>query len=77
MCKIRAFKKLLVKFYFLINIKYKSKQKNPRVSKILKMKKLFLRVSKLKNKATKDKLAKENNQKFNKLVEYEKKCEKT
>ena len=41
------------------------------------MKKLFLRVSKLKNKATKDKLAKENNQKFNKLVEHEKKCEKT
>ena len=77
MCRIRAFKKLLAKLYFLINIKYKSKQKNPRVSKILKMKKLFLRALKLKNKATKDKFAKENHQKFNKLVEYEKKCGKT
>lgn len=41
------------------------------------MKKLFLRALKLKNKATKDKFAKENHQKFNKLVEYEKKCGKT
>ena len=37
------------------------------------MKKLVLRVLKLKNKATKDKLAKENHQKFNKVVEYERK----
>ena len=37
------------------------------------MKKLVLRVLKLKNKATKDKRAKENHQKFNKVVEYERK----
>ena len=37
------------------------------------MKKLVLRALKLKNKATKDKLAKENHQKFNKVVEYERK----
>ena len=34
---------------------------------------MFLRNSKQKNKATKDKLAKENHQKFNKIVEYERK----
>ena len=41
------------------------------------MKKLFLRISKLKNKATKYKLARENHQNFNKLVKYKRKWGKT